>query len=68
MFKVMDLMHEALHDGIPTTKRSIRIFAYCAFQDLILSRDMYYKDVTLFKKQSVVDKGGNISLVVHCMT
>ncbi|KAJ7346909.1 topoisomerase acting in meiosis [Mycena albidolilacea] len=38
LFKVMDLIHEAIVDGVPATKR-----------------DMYYKDVTLFKKQNVVD-------------
>ncbi|KAK7005771.1 Spo11/DNA topoisomerase VI subunit A [Favolaschia claudopus] len=38
LFKVLDLMHEAIIDDIPTTKR-----------------DMYYKDVPLFKKQRVVD-------------
>ncbi|KAH9949634.1 DNA topoisomerase IV alpha subunit [Amylocystis lapponica] len=38
-FRVVDLMHEALHDDIPTTKR-----------------DIYYKDVPLFKSQGVVDK------------
>ncbi|KAL6310487.1 DNA topoisomerase IV alpha subunit [Sparassis latifolia] len=39
LFRVADLMHEALLDDIPTTKR-----------------DMYYKDVQLFKSQSVVDR------------
>ncbi|KAJ7902129.1 topoisomerase acting in meiosis [Mycena olivaceomarginata] len=38
LFKVMDLIHEAIVDGVPATKR-----------------DMYYKDVALFKKQNVVD-------------
>ncbi|EMD37482.1 hypothetical protein CERSUDRAFT_49779 [Gelatoporia subvermispora B] len=39
LLKVIDLMHEALVDDVPTTKR-----------------DMYYKDVSLFKSQSVVDR------------
>ncbi|KAJ7079077.1 Spo11/DNA topoisomerase VI subunit A [Mycena belliarum] len=38
MFKVLDLMHEAVVDGVPATKR-----------------DIYYKDVPLFKTQKVVD-------------
>ncbi|KAJ6587184.1 topoisomerase acting in meiosis [Mycena vulgaris] len=38
LFKVLDLMHEAVVDGVPATKR-----------------DMYYKDVPLFKTQKVVD-------------
>ncbi|THH30927.1 hypothetical protein EUX98_g3252 [Antrodiella citrinella] len=56
LFRVMDLMHEALSDDTPTTKR-----------------DMYYKDVALFKQQSVVDKlvddiaasAGNYSLTAY---
>ncbi|PCH43728.1 hypothetical protein WOLCODRAFT_90460 [Wolfiporia cocos MD-104 SS10] len=39
LFKVVNLMHEALVNNVPTTKR-----------------DMYYKDVELFKSQSVVDR------------
>ncbi|OCH93112.1 DNA topoisomerase IV alpha subunit [Obba rivulosa] len=39
LLKVVNLLHEALVDDIPTTKR-----------------DMYYKDVQLFKSQSVVDR------------
>ncbi|KZT11079.1 uncharacterized protein LAESUDRAFT_643958 [Laetiporus sulphureus 93-53] len=39
LLRVADLMHEALHEDVPTTKR-----------------DMYYKDVQLFKSQSVVDR------------
>ncbi|KAK7692667.1 hypothetical protein QCA50_004300 [Cerrena zonata] len=39
VLRIVDLMHEALHDDLPITKR-----------------DMYYRDVALFKKQSVVDK------------
>ncbi|KAJ7772623.1 DNA topoisomerase IV alpha subunit [Mycena maculata] len=38
LFKVLDLMHEAVVDDVPATKR-----------------DIYYKDVPLFKKQKVVD-------------
>ncbi|KAJ6499021.1 topoisomerase acting in meiosis [Mycena sanguinolenta] len=38
LFRVMDLVHEAVVDEIPVTKR-----------------DIYYKDVPLFKKQQVVD-------------
>ncbi|KAJ7187961.1 DNA topoisomerase IV alpha subunit [Mycena filopes] len=38
LFRVLDLMHEAVVDGVPATKR-----------------DMYYRDVALFKKQKVVD-------------
>ncbi|KAJ7495976.1 topoisomerase acting in meiosis, partial [Mycena galericulata] len=38
LFKVLELMHEAVVDGVPATKR-----------------DIYYKDVPLFKKQKVVD-------------
>ncbi|KAJ7691276.1 Spo11/DNA topoisomerase VI subunit A, partial [Mycena rosella] len=38
LFKVLDLMHEAVVDDVPATKR-----------------DMYYKDVPLFKTQKVVD-------------
>ncbi|RDX44832.1 topoisomerase acting in meiosis [Lentinus brumalis] len=39
LFRVADLIHEALLDDIPTTKR-----------------DMYYKDVQLFRSQSTVDR------------
>ncbi|ETW81048.1 hypothetical protein HETIRDRAFT_319856, partial [Heterobasidion irregulare TC 32-1] len=39
LFRIVDLAHQAVVDGIPTTKR-----------------DMYYKDVPLFKSQSVVDR------------
>ncbi|KAF7376397.1 hypothetical protein MSAN_00055200 [Mycena sanguinolenta] len=38
LFRVLDLVHEAVVDDIPATKR-----------------DIYYKDVPLFKKQKVVD-------------
>ncbi|KAJ7680599.1 Spo11/DNA topoisomerase VI subunit A, partial [Mycena polygramma] len=38
LFRVLDLMHEAVVDDVPATKR-----------------DMYYRDVPLFKKQKVVD-------------
>ncbi|KAJ7141475.1 Spo11/DNA topoisomerase VI subunit A [Mycena epipterygia] len=38
LFKVLDLMHEAVVDGVPATKR-----------------DIYYRDVPLFKTQKVVD-------------
>ena len=42
-------------DGLPTTKR----YRYAGQLSIILSlfrRDLFYKDVPLFKKQSVVDK------------
>nr|AAF26720.1 Spo11 [Coprinopsis cinerea] len=38
LFRVLDIMHEGLVTGTPTTKR-----------------DIYYKDVALFGRQSVVD-------------
>ncbi|KAH9040040.1 Spo11/DNA topoisomerase VI subunit A [Lactarius pseudohatsudake] len=38
-FRIADLAHEAIVDGLPVTKRSL-----------------FYRDVQLFKKQSVVDK------------
>ncbi|KAJ6594186.1 Spo11/DNA topoisomerase VI subunit A [Mycena capillaripes] len=38
LFRVLDLMHEAVVDDVPATKR-----------------DMYYRDVPLFKTQKVVD-------------
>ncbi|KAI0305516.1 Spo11/DNA topoisomerase VI subunit A [Multifurca ochricompacta] len=38
-FRIADLAHEAIVDGLPTTKR-----------------DLFYKDVQLFKKQVTVDK------------
>ncbi|KAI9509183.1 DNA topoisomerase IV alpha subunit [Russula earlei] len=38
-FRVADLAHEAILDGLPATKR-----------------DIFYRDVPLFKKQRVVDK------------
>ncbi|KAJ7837712.1 Spo11/DNA topoisomerase VI subunit A [Mycena leptocephala] len=38
LFRVLDLTHEAVVDGVPATKR-----------------DMYYRDVPLFKSQKVVD-------------
>ncbi|KAF9462276.1 Spo11/DNA topoisomerase VI subunit A [Collybia nuda] len=38
LFRVLDLAHEAVINGVPVTKR-----------------DIYYKDVPLFKKQRVVD-------------
>ncbi|RPD63922.1 DNA topoisomerase IV alpha subunit [Lentinus tigrinus ALCF2SS1-6] len=39
LFRVADLIHEALLDGIPMSKR-----------------DMFYKDVQLFRSQATVDK------------
>ncbi|KAN0129228.1 Spo11/DNA topoisomerase VI subunit A [Lactarius tabidus] len=38
-FRIADMAHEAIMDGLPATKR-----------------DLFYRDVQLFKKQSVVDK------------
>ncbi|EJF65132.1 topoisomerase acting in meiosis [Dichomitus squalens LYAD-421 SS1] len=39
LFRVIDLIHEALVDGVPVTKR-----------------DIYYKDVQLFRSQATVDR------------
>jgi DNA topoisomerase VI subunit A len=58
LFKVMDLIHEAIVDGVPATKR----FVFPLLNSQALKRrerDMYYKDVALFKKQNVVDNVGN---------
>lgn len=56
LFRVLDLTHEALVDGVPGTKRqvSVRILTAYPTQSYVL-RDMYYKDVPLFKTQRVVD-------------
>ena len=54
-------MHEALVDNIPATKRSVLLHKYSTSADLsltITSRDMYYKDVSLFKSQAIVDRVG----------
>ena len=56
LFRVLDLVHEALVNDIPMTKRY-----YCFLNSIhnlsitMSCRDIYYKDVSLFQKQSVVD-------------
>ena len=59
--RLLDLTHEAILDGLPATKR----FALCA-NIIICSeeflRDIFYKDVALFKTQKVVDNVCIISI------
>ena len=60
--RLLDLTHEAILDGLPATKR----FAFC-INSLICSeeflRDIFYKDVALFKTQKVVDNVCIISTI-----
>lgn len=54
-FRVVDLVHEAVTDGISTTKRQGNpLFVSSAAHSFY--RDIYYKDVKLFGSQAVVDK------------
>lgn len=58
LLTVADMMHEALTDDIPTTKRCILAGSHSQrhVADARSRRDIYYKDPTLFKTQSTVDK------------
>jgi meiotic recombination protein SPO11 len=59
--RLLDLTHEAILDDLPATKR----FIFCV-NSLICSkeflRDIFYKDVALFKTQKVVDNVRIISI------
>ena len=48
-------MHEALVTNIPATKR-YPISVKVEFDVIFVHRDIYYKDVSLFQKQVVVDR------------
>ncbi|KAF5348657.1 hypothetical protein D9758_006787 [Tetrapyrgos nigripes] len=54
LFKVINLMHEAIHNDVPATKRRVLIYL-SELQSHYHRRDIYYKDVQLFKTQKVVD-------------
>ncbi|KAF7361639.1 hypothetical protein MVEN_00507200 [Mycena venus] len=55
LFRVLDLMHEAVVDDVPATKRFCIFFFLSSFALTRRESDMYYKDVPLFKAQKVVD-------------
>jgi hypothetical protein len=54
ILRVTALLYEAVLTKCVTTKRSARPHRDSKRQ-LMISRDIYYKDVALFQKQSVVD-------------
>ena len=57
LFRVLDLIHEATLSGIPVTKRCVwALFIQGMITLLIIQhRDVFYKDVPLFKNQRIVD-------------
>ena len=67
LLRVLELVHEALVNGVVTTKRYLEQVTSDAAQSYILrlrllkvisliGRDIYYKDPALFLKQAVVDR------------
>ena len=63
LVRILDLLHEALTNNVVVSKRCISSYLWVitlALVSLMLrlmkSRNMYYKDPLLFKKQAVVDR------------
>ena len=54
-------MHEATLSGVPSTKRYTIQLVLCNTYgaNLVLLRDIFYRDVPLFKTQRVVDTVSN---------
>lgn len=58
LFRVIELVQEAIICGIPITKRSVvcsLVFLANYYLNVIVS-EIFYRDVTLFRNQSVVNK------------
>jgi len=63
LFKVLDVVHEATLSGIPVTKRYV-MNPKCLVTIWPFIRDIYYKDIPLFKSQKIVDTVK--TLIVFC--
>jgi len=62
ILRVMDFAHQALVDDVPLTKRYLSLKDENEVTDSA-PRDMYYKDVPLFKSQGTVDRVRSLSMV-----
>lgn len=57
LLAVVDSLHEALMDDIPVTKRcAIYASVQILVADIAHCSDIYYRNPTLFKRQSTVDR------------
>ena len=54
--RVAGLLYEAVLTRCVTTLRDVQLYYLAQMCQADLRRDIYYKDVQLFKKQEVVDK------------